>query len=65
MLIAALYDKEDFVNIVTDFTVEKQKDGKEKANPFGAGLTMLRDDWLRSIREHGVTAERGWRVDPA
>jgi hypothetical protein len=54
MLIAALYDKDDFVNVVTDFTIEQQKDGKEKANPFGAGETLLRDDWIRSIRDHGV-----------
>jgi len=54
MLFAALYDKDEFVNVVTDFTIEKQKDGKEKANPVGAGRTMLRDDWLRSLRGHGV-----------
>jgi len=54
MLIAALYDKDERINIVTDFTIEKQKDGKEKANPCGPGKTMLRDDWLRLIRDKGV-----------
>ena len=54
MLFAALYDKDDFINVVTDFTIERQKDGKEKANPKGAGKTLLRDDWMRSIRDHGV-----------
>jgi hypothetical protein len=52
MLCAALYGKEEYINIVTDFTIE-QKDGKQKANPVGAGKTLLRDDWMRSIRDHG------------
>jgi hypothetical protein len=67
MLIAALYDKDDFVNVVTDFTIEQQKDGKEKANPFGAGETLLRDDWIRSIRDHGVPQSKtgAWiRLNP-
>jgi hypothetical protein len=51
MLIAGLYNKDDLINIVIDFTVEKQKDGKEKANPQGAGKTLLRDEWLRRIRD--------------
>jgi hypothetical protein len=53
MLFAALYDKEEFVNVVTAFTIE-QKDGRPKANPIGAGRTMLLDDWMRWIRDHGV-----------
>jgi hypothetical protein len=53
MLFAALYDKEEYINIVVDFTIEEQKNGKQKANPRGAGRTMLRDDWLRSLRDHG------------
>jgi hypothetical protein len=54
MLFAALYDKDDFINVVTDFTVEQQKDGEHKANPQGAGKTLLRDDWMRWIRDHSV-----------
>lgn len=54
MLFAALYDRDEFVNVVTDFTLERQKDGKQKGNPRGAGRTMLRDDWLRAFRDHGV-----------
>jgi len=54
MLFAALYDKADFINVVTDFTIERQKDGKEKANPKGAGKSLLRDDWMRTIRQNGV-----------
>ena len=54
MLFAALYDKDDFLNVVTDFTIERQKDGKEKANPKGAGKSLLRDDWMRAIRDNGV-----------
>ena len=64
MLFAALYDKDDFLNVVTDFTIEQQKDGKEKANPKGAGKSLLRDDWMRSIRERRTT-EQGWRMDSA
>ena len=54
MLFAALYDKDDFLNVLTDFTIERQKDGKEKANPKGAGKSLLRDDWMRTIRQNGV-----------
>jgi hypothetical protein len=52
-LLSALHDKIGYINVVTDFTTE-EKDGSRKANPKGAGKTMLRDDWLRSIREHGA-----------
>jgi len=54
MLVAALYWPTDYINIVTDFSLEKQKDGKEKANPRGSGKTLLRDDWLRYFRDHGA-----------
>lgn len=56
MLFAALYDKAEYVNVVIDFTIE-QKDGEQKANPKGAGNTLLRDDWLRYIREHDTTPQ--------
>jgi hypothetical protein len=48
-LIAALYCPDDFVNVVTEFSSEKLADGKEKACPRGAGLTLRRDDWLRRL----------------
>jgi hypothetical protein len=54
MVLAALYDKNDFINIVTDFTIERQKDGKQKANLKGTGKTLLRDNWIRAIRDRGV-----------
>jgi hypothetical protein len=64
-LLAALYDKDDFINVVTDFTLEQQEDGKQKANPHGAGRTLLRDDWMRSIRDHGTPqSEAGAWVRP-
>jgi hypothetical protein len=53
MLFAALYDKDDFINVVTDFTIE-EKNGVRKANPKGAGKTLLRDDWMRSLRDHSA-----------
>jgi hypothetical protein len=53
MLFAALYGKEDYINIITDFGVE-QSDGSRKANPKGAGQTLLRDDWMRRFRDRGV-----------
>jgi hypothetical protein len=53
MLFAALYDKTEYVNVVTDFTIV-QKDDARKANPKGAGKTLLRDDWLGYIRKHGT-----------
>jgi hypothetical protein len=54
MLFAALYDKTDCLNVITDFTIERHNDGKQKANPKGAGKSLLRDDWMREIRDNGV-----------
>jgi hypothetical protein len=53
MVLAAFYDKPDFLNVVTDFTIEQRTDRKQKANPQGTGEILLRDDWMRSIRNHG------------
>jgi hypothetical protein len=53
MVFAALYDNEEYVNVVTDFTIET-KDGGQKANPKGAGETLRRDEWMRSIRDRGT-----------
>jgi hypothetical protein len=66
MLLAALYDKDEYVNVVTDFTIEEKEDG-QKANPKGAGKILLRDDWMRWIREHGTPQSEagGWiRFNP-
>jgi hypothetical protein len=52
LLIAALYEPDDYINVVTDFSLETQKDGKQKSNPRGAGKTLRRDDWLRYLRNH-------------
>jgi hypothetical protein len=54
LLIEALYQPGDYINVVTDFTIEKQKDGKEKANPRGRGKTFLHDDWLRYLQDRGT-----------
>jgi hypothetical protein len=65
MVFAALYDKNDFLNVITDFTIEQHKDGKQKANPRGAGKTLLRDDWMRSLRDHGTPqSEAGAWIRP-
>jgi hypothetical protein len=50
-LIAALYEADELINIVTEFTTEQQRDGTEKACPRGGGKTLLRDDWLRRLQE--------------
>jgi hypothetical protein len=64
MLLAALYNKTEYVNVVTDFTIE-QKDGGQKANPKGAGRTLLRDDWMRWVRDYGTPqSEAGAWVRP-
>jgi hypothetical protein len=53
MLLAALYGKEEYINVLTGFTRE-EKDGADKANPKGAGEIQLRDDWMRWMRKHGT-----------
>src|SRR5262249_14796653 len=64
MLFAAFYGNEEHINIVTNFTLE-QKHAEQKANPKGAGKTLLRDDWLRLIREHGTPqSEAGAWIRP-
>jgi hypothetical protein len=64
MLLAALYNKEEYVNVVTAFTLE-QEDGGQKANPKGAGRTLLRDEWMRWIRDKGTPqSEAGAWVRP-
>ena len=52
MFIAGLYHGSEHINIVTDYKDGVDKDGSPKANPDGAGRTMLRDDWMRHIRTH-------------
>lgn len=53
MLFAGLYDKTDCINVVIDFTIEKQGAG-QKANPKGPGKTLIRDEWMRHIRDRGI-----------
>jgi hypothetical protein len=65
MLFAALYDKDNFLNVLTDFTIERQNDGKQRANPQGAGKTLSRDDWMRTIRDHSAPqSEAGAWIRP-
>jgi hypothetical protein len=54
MWFAALYDKSERINVVTDYAAEAKADGSRKANPQGAGKILFRDEWMRSIREHGT-----------
>ncbi len=64
MLSVAFYGKEEFINIVTDFSIE-QKGGERKANPKGAGTTLLRDEWMRWFRDRGVPqSEAGAWIRP-
>jgi hypothetical protein len=64
MLFAALCDKEEYINVVTKFTIE-QGAGEEKSNPKGAGRTLLRDEWMRRIRDRGTPqSEAGAWVRP-
>ena len=50
MLIAGLYDPDDYINILIDHTVTGNP---AKATPRGPGITLRRDDWLSRIRESG------------
>ena len=37
MLLAALYDKAECLNVLTDFTIDRQKDGETKSQPQRGG----------------------------
>lgn len=54
MLFAALYGKDERVNIVTEHTQTQQADGSQKANPARAGVTRTRDEWMTWIRDNGT-----------
>jgi hypothetical protein len=67
MLLAALYEQADFINVVTDFTIEPQKNGRQRAIPKGSGETLSRDHWMRRIRDNGTpqSAAGAWiRLNP-
>lgn len=53
-LLLALYAAEDRINIVCSFTVNNHG----KANPDGAGKTLLRDEWVTWFREKGVPCSK-------
>lgn len=55
--LAALYEGDDFVNVVTDY---REHDGK--ASPLGKGITLTRDAWLRYLATHPApeTNAGGW-----
>jgi hypothetical protein len=57
MLFAALYNKDEYINVGTDFIVER-KDDEQKAIPKGAGKTLARDDWMRYVRDRGTPESR-------
>jgi hypothetical protein len=64
MLFSALYDKDDFLNVITDFTMDRQNQ-RQKANPKGKGETLPRDDWMRVIRDKGIPqSEAGAWIRP-
>jgi hypothetical protein len=59
----ALYGKEEYI-IITRFVLEESA-GEQKASPTGAGTTLLRDEWMRSFRDHGVPQnEAGAWIQP-
>jgi len=65
MLFAALYGKGERINVITDHTVETKGDGICKGIPQGAGKTLLRDEWMRWIREHSTPqSEAGAWIRP-
>jgi hypothetical protein len=61
MLFAALYGKEEYINVIID----SLRESEQKANPTGAGRTLLRDAWMRWFRDHGVPqSEAGAWIRP-
>lgn len=67
MLLAALYDRDEQINIVTDYEIKRTDTGAEKAAPRGAGKTLSRDEWMLELRSNGLPASRagGWmRMNP-
>lgn len=67
IFLAGCYHANEKINIVTEYSVEKANDGKEKARPQGKGRTMSRDAWMKSIRDHGTPQSKAgaWiRMNP-
>lgn len=67
MFLAGCYYVGEQINIVTEFSLETGKDGKEKAKPKGYGRTMDRDSWMRHFRDHGTPQDKcgAWiRMNP-
>ena len=52
MFFAGSYHAGEKINIVTDYSIELDEQGKEKAKPRGCGRTLKRDDWMRETRDH-------------
>lgn len=52
-LFRALYEPEEYLNIVCKFTT-LEKEGVIKANPAGSGANKLRDDWIAYFTSNGV-----------
>lgn len=54
MFLAGCYDRNDLINIVTDYEPEIRINGIQKGKPKGYGMTKSRDEWICHIRDHST-----------
>jgi len=54
MLFAALYGKEEYINVVTDFTREEKTVRTKRIQKADGAKFSLRDEWMRWMRKHGT-----------
>jgi hypothetical protein len=53
-LLKNLYQPDDLVNIVTEYTEAHSKNGKVKYNPQGYGITKTASEWITEIERDNV-----------
>jgi len=63
----SLYSPNEKLNIVTQYREQKERNGKQKAIPFGFGTTRTRNEWIDSFRSDSIPQSQAgawFRINP-